>query len=554
MRKNKFKTSQEEQDEAFFGVGTEENTNRNNSGRRNTNRGVSARYDDRLSNDEELAKELQEQYLKNDIAMRNRENSRQEQEDMELAIRLQRMGSSGLVTSQQQQQHQQRRKDEERKRQEDEDAKLARTIQEEEQSSSHSRRVAANQQGRSRQNNHRANRNRLGGIRDHHTINALVPRCAVCNEIALSPISALGNLYHRECFKCVACYEIIGANEPFAIMTDDDGQRSPMHRGCYSNLYGLKCTVCRSIIQGDSDGRVSYVKHPFFQEVMCPSHNTTNHRKCTGCHRYEPTGVNYKFADLGDANRCVCYSCCRTVIVDSKDAKPLWDRVIRFFGDVLHLPIFDSMKTIPVLVVPHEALNSQLQHSNHRGSSQIMTRGLCLSEHQIGMNLLLPSLRFDRSTSSFIARDAESRGHTYFEIPKSTRANSQTNVSAILCLSGLPADLSASILAHEATHAWIKLHPRFNPALPIPPQVEEGVCQLVAMLFLSDGLEQASKINQDGDGPSDEKLRQYFKFSIETDTSEIYGQGYRKAAKAYAQIGIEALLSHIVNYREFPNI
>ncbi len=599
-RKNKnSKSTQEEQDEAFFGTST---------GTTNSST---------TTNDEKLAMELQEQYLKDDskysnngssnsttdladltdlvdlvaLESRNRERARQEREDMEMAMRLQRMGSStssglGLVSSQH----------EERKRQEEEDAKLARAIQqqeEEEEQSSAGRMGTVHQNQNSSGNSTRSgnssgnsngntNSNRLSGrsIPDHHTINALRPRCATCNQIVLgSPIAALGNIYHAGCFKCVACHGTIGTNESFAIMTDDDGQRFPMHKPCYSNLYGLKCTVCRNVIEGDANGRISYVKHPFFEEVMCPSHAQTDtntntymnthtnqnqyqhqrQRKCAGCHRFEPTGAEYKFADLGDADRCVCYSCCRTVIVDSNDAKPLWEKVIRFFRDGLGLPIFDSMKTIPVLIVPHEALNSQLQHqsnqNHHQGSTQIMTRGLCLSEHQIGLNFMLPSLRFDRSAGSFLPRDAESRGHTYFEIPKASKANPQTNVTAILCLSGLPSDLSASILAHEATHAWIKLHPSFNPSMPIPPQVEEGVCQLVAMLFLNDGLEEASKVNEDSDGgPSDEKLRQYFKFSIETDTNEVYGEGYRKAAKAYAQIGIEALLSHIVNYREFPNI
>jgi hypothetical protein len=213
------------------------------------------------------------------------------------------------------------------------------------------------------------------------------------------------------------------------------------------------------------------------------------------------------------------------------------------------------MVDIPILIVPHDALNSQLQNSNHQGSSQIMTRGLCLSEHQIGMNLMLPSLRFDKHQRSFLPSDAKSKGHTYFQIPDSNIANPQTNVTAILCLTGLPSDLAASILAHEATHAWFKLHPDFDPTKQMPPQVEEGCCQLIAMIFLTDGLDQVpSSSCNDSDGPSDEKLRQYFKFSIETDTNEIYGEGYRKAARAYAQIGLEALLSHVVTYCEFPNI
>jgi hypothetical protein len=74
------------------------------------------------------------------------------------------------------------------------------------------------------------------------------------------------------------------------------------------------------------------------------------------------------------------------------------------------------------------------------------------------------------------------------------------------------------------------------------------------MLFLTDGLgctgARATNIN----GPSDQKLRQYFKFSIETATDDTYGEGYRKAARAYAEIGIEALMSHIVNYQDFPSL
>jgi len=373
----------------------------------------------------------------------------------------------------------------------------------------------------------------------------------MCNKIVVNPICALGNLYHRDCFRCMACHGLIQPNESFAVTTGEDGQNLPLHKNCYATLYGMRCTVCRNVIEGDSNGRVSYVKHPFFEEVMCPSH--TNQRKCTGCHRYEPVGSNYGFAELGDAGRCVCDSCCRSVIVDSDEAKPLWNRVIQFFETHLKLPIFRGMAEIPILIVPHETLNSQSRNSVHQGSTQIMTRGLCLSEHQIGLNVRLPSLRFDSNVGSFLPNDVESRGHTYYRIPKASSANPQTNVTAILCLSGLPSDLTASILAHEATHAWIKLNPNFNPAMPIPPQVEEGCCQLIAMLFLNDGLGQPSSDNGGG-GPSDKKLRQYFKFCIETDTSEIYGEGYRKAAKAYAQIGIEALLSHVVEYREFPNI
>jgi len=558
MKNNK--SSHKDQEDAFFGIGSSSTNNRNGI---NRNESISSHQDHRRKrvnhsalSDEELALKLQQQYLENNDMM-NRQKS-QEERDLEFARRLQEQGSTesndasnsnyndsdirrGYPASLSYGQEEERR----RKMQEVEDAKIAKAMQEEEKSSGLFR-GSLNEQ----RPNDVGGRNGRGGANRNGT-QSLIPICYVCNKIVTFPLTALGNLYHKECFKCMACHQVIQPNERFAV-TEDNGQKFPLHKACYADLYGLRCTVCKNTIESDSNGRISYVKHPFFEEVMCASHSSSSQgpkiRKCTGCHRFEPIGSD-GFADLGDADRCVCYSCCRSVIVDSKDAKPLWDNIMSFFEQKLKLPIYNGMRDIPVLIVPHDALNSQLQHSNHQGSNQIMTRGLCLSEHQRGLNIRLPSLRFDRKAGSF----AEERGHTYFEIPGSHKTNPNSTVTAILCLSGLPSDLSTSILAHEATHAWIKLHPSFDPSRPIPPQVEEGCCQLVAMIFLNDGLEPPSS-QTSVDGPSDEKLRQYFKFSIETDTNEVYGEGFRKAANVYSQIGLEALLSHVVNYREFPNI
>ena len=98
--------------------------------------------------------------------------------------------------------------------------------------------------------------------------------------------------------------------------------------------------------------------------------------------------------------------------------------------------------------------------------------------------------------------------------------------------------------------------------------MEEGCCQLVAYLFLQylDSIkaeEDSSSLSssaaapdssKDAAGPTDKKLRQYFKFSIETDESDAYGIGYRAAAKAYAAIGIEDLLNYCIAYRKFPDV
>ena len=55
-----------------------------------------------------------------------------------------------------------------------------------------------------------------------------------------------------------------------------------------------------------------------------------------------------------------------------------------------------------------------------------------------------------------------------------------TVVKAVVVLYGLPAIAAGAILAHECTHAYIRLaggYPRLQP------KVEEGLCQLVALLW-----------------------------------------------------------------------
>ena len=268
-------------------------------------------------------------------------------------------------------------------------------------------------------------------------------------------------------------------------------------------------------------------------------------RRCAGCHRFEPISHSKRFVDVGDGNtgRCVCLACCRTVVTSNDDAIPLWKRVVDFFEGPLGLISGDNsgggghafggvtrrdLERIPILVVGAAALNDNMKrhaHTGHLESAQIMTRGLCLSERMRG------------------GSKRSSKG-----------GEAEVGVTAILCLSGLPSALAASILAHEAMHAWIKMHPNFPCADPLPLRVEEGICQLVAFLFLNDGLDPpvpGPDEVEESTMPSEERLRQYFRFCIETDEG-AYGEGFRGAARAYARMGMQELLYHVAVHRGFP--
>jgi Protein DA1/LIM domain len=356
--------------------------------------------------------------------------------------------------------------------------------------------------------------------------------CSICGLSHGTFLKVFNRKYHPECFRCSSCNGKIDPNDQFKYTTDEHGRMHPHHRECFL-CFGVQCCVCQQKIPVTPDGRVPFIKHPFFDtELMCVRHADEPHRRCSGCQRLEP--YDAPFIDLMDGDRCVCASCCRSVVVDSSDAKPLWKSVLSFLEQNLKVPIWGPMRDIPILIVGSESLSEQVRAQGriHVTNSQLlMTSGLCLTDHGHQSNM-----------SSF---------HTNSAYSKSSKQSSD-DVIAIVCLTGLPRALTAAILAHEVVHAWIKFHPNYDSRKPLPAQVEEGLCQLVATLYLSDGIIPNSDKNM-VDGSSEKKLRQYYKFSIERDQSEIYGIGYRRAAIAYSEIGMEGLLSHVLEYRDFPN-
>jgi hypothetical protein len=95
--------------------------------------------------------------------------------------------------------------------------------------------------------------------------------------------------------------------------------------------------------------------------------------------------------------------------------------------------------------------------------------------------------------------------------------------------------------------------------------VEEGICQVLAHMWLSSKLMSGSGSNiastsssastalrRDTGSQYERKLGEFFKHQIESDISHVYGDGFRAGQEAVRKYGLESTLNHIQMTGCFP--
>jgi len=341
--------------------------------------------------------------------------------------------------------------------------------------------------------------------------------------------------YHTSCFICQACGQII-SSPTFRIQND-----LLYHPQCAMELFSPRCVVCELPIAANSQGQITFIKHPFFDEKSC-AHHKSSCARCCACMRFEPQAPSKAFSQLADGRK-LCMACCRTVVLDSDEAQPIFHRILAWFEAELGLRIPEEMRQVPVLLVDELTLNEKSSRCGHESVAGVpTTRGLTLSEEGTIQHMGPGVLIFDPYTGQI--RQGP------MQVYKMGRVKS---VTAILVLGGLPYDLCSSVLAHECFHAWLRTQIDFPN---LPSQVEEGMCQLIAHLWLTHNkqnlMQRKSSYGKLLDGPTDEALRNLFLYQIETNDSEVYGDGFRFAAQAYASLGLEILIAHLKTHQAFP--
>ena len=427
------------------------------------------------------------------------------------------------------------------------------------------------------------------------------PGCASAISPFASHVRTAFGKWHRACFACAGCGGAI-ADGSHAMK---DGR--PFHVRCYRDRFHPRCTVCFEKIpfegqdrysggHGDmtSSGVVKWISHPYWCDATyCPRHERDGTRKCDGCERMETTdagSTGASFAELPDG-RALCLECASTAVVDTeRDSTPVYDDVCQFMAE-LGLPLVKGGVTgivagsggfddtfarengnasdgnllwrhrPPLHLVSQDALDAaDGKEAWHVGRTS-RTRGLCLfTEHVIRAVERVP--RWDAGFAGGLIPVG------FAERTVGAPRRGETTVNAVVVLYGLPFIAFGAILAHECTHAYIRIAGGF-PRLA--PKVEEGLCQLVALLWVEDVAARGRAPNggakdggattngvsngSNGDGWEERNLAAMagdVANQIRTDPSETYGNGLRVALGAYRNVGLTAVFEHVRATGEIP--
>ncbi|CAI9116653.1 OLC1v1017852C1 [Oldenlandia corymbosa var. corymbosa] len=345
-------------------------------------------------------------------------------------------------------------------------------------------------------------------------------------------LNCMGAVWHPECFRCHAC------NQPISDYEFSMYGSYPYHKACYKEHYHPKCDVCKHFIPTNAAGLIEYRAHPFWSQKYCPYHELDGTPRCCSCERMEPRDT--KYVALGDGRK-LCLECLDSVIMDTSECQPLYLDIQEFY-EGLDMKVEQQ---VPLLLVERQALNEAMDGEKHGHHHMPETRGLCLSEEQ--------------TISTVRMRPRTGNGNRVMDVRKEPfKLTRRCEVTAILILYGLPRLLTGSILAHEMMHAWLRL----RGYRTLSQDIEEGICQVLAHMWLQSQLQHTSSgdngastssmssytstsSKQRTRSPYERKLGEFFKHQIESDTSPIYGNGFRAANQAVLKYGLERTLDHI---------
>ncbi|CAL5418195.1 unnamed protein product [Camellia sinensis] len=401
--------------------------------------------------------------------------------------------------------------------------------------------------------------------KEHHH-----PKCDVCKHFCYiyqghSCYAIIVSKSGNSC--CVTCYAMVLVVTGIRYSRYSSVIEILIRNGHYVNASYIAVTILLPllrVIPTNAAGLIEYRAHPFWIQKYCPFHEHDGTPRCCSCERIrypQMVGILFlsgpretRYVALDDGRK-VCLECLDSTIMDTNECQPLYLDIQEFY-EGLNMKVEQQ---VPLLLVERQALNEAMDGdktymlvlSFGQGHHHMPeTRGLCLSEEQ--------------TVSTILSRPIiGTRNRAMNMITEPYTLTRRCEVTAILILYGLPRLLTGSILAHEMMHAWLRL----NGYRILSQDVEEGICQVLAHMWLESQIMSISGSNvastsssapvltlskQGTRSPFERKLGEFFKHQIESDTSPVYGNGFRAGNQAVLKYGLWTTLEHIRLTGTFP--
>lgn len=357
-------------------------------------------------------------------------------------------------------------------------------------------------------------------------------QCAGCSQsITGRYITALGKDWHPEHFACASCDRPFG-DEPFFEHEDH-----PYCQACYNQKFSPRCAGCGEPISGRYITALDSVWHP--QHFVCASCGRPFHGSQFMIQDQQPyckTCYHDKFTEK-------CAIC----------GQPLTGKyVASFWGENYHVEHQDQLEPCSSCQRPicDQLTGGGFRYEDGRTMCAIC-RDTAIDSLGVGEQLLLQ-----------VKRDLEEIGFTFdnvdlplrlidhrelTELTGTHRTNGRTQtkeetlngkivereVEEIVILYGLPQIHFAAVAAHELGHVYL-FQRKFSE---LPSSVEEGLCELMAYLWL--------RRQQDREAA--------FQIELKKNSDDaIYGDGFRAALAALENSSPDLLFEYVHQHKRFP--
>ena len=290
---------------------------------------------------------------------------------------------------------------------------------------------------------------------------AFSPKCGVCKQ----PIEGgsrfivhKGRKLHPSCFSCVECGVALGGNGNAGSGAAEHYERdgAVYCADDYRRRFGEECAICRARL-------LSWIVTDA-GDTYCQKHEKDS-PPCHGCGKL--VAPNSGGTDLSDG-RVSCKECSRTAVHSQSHAYRLLNEVRTFLNS-------RGLHNLP----ENADLNLELLER-----SELLARNGCGGSHTTGRQPTYISSHRQVQCPLGLTQAEE----TTTVLSGSGRITSRSRtVRAVCLLKGLPEEIFVSTLAHELGHVFLHLSDGFDSMATMPAPLAEGICELLAYLWLSEG-------------------------------------------------------------------